>query len=122
MSHRILIAEDEPSIALSLQFVLESAGYVVHVEHDGLSALAACETFAPHLIILDIMLPGMNGYEVCRNVRQLPSGTGIRVLMLTAKGQPSEMEAGLNAGADLYMTKPFGIADLLARVKTLLTP
>lgn len=114
----ILIAEDEPGIALGLEDDLKMEGYQVEVVFDGPSASRRAVESAFDLILLDIMLPGKDGFEVCREVRR----RGIRtpILMLTARAQESEKVMGLELGADDYVTKPFGTRELRARVKALL--
>jgi two-component system alkaline phosphatase synthesis response regulator PhoP len=116
----ILIAEDEPSIVASLEFLLRNAGYEVAVARDGEEALRLTGTIRPDLVVLDIMLPSVSGFEVCRSIREDPVTRSIRVLMLTARGRESEMQKGIAAGADVYMTKPFATKELLEAVARLL--
>jgi len=118
MAQRILIVDDEPSIVVPLEFLMKREGYEVAVAGDGQAALDAVARSAPDLVILDVMLPRMSGFEVCRQLRQ--SGRGLKILMLTAKGRDSEMEKGLGLGADMYVTKPFSTRDLVAKVRDLL--
>ena len=120
MGTRILIAEDEESIVASLEFLMRHAGFDTLVARDGEAAIAALEGFQPHLILLDIMLPGRSGYEVCRTIRADPRRVGTRVLMLTARGSQHDAHRGIEAGADDYVTKPFSTKDLVARVRALL--
>jgi DNA-binding response OmpR family regulator len=115
---RILIAEDEPAIALGLEDDLTMEGYQVEVVADGVSAARRAREANFDLILLDIMLPGKDGFEVCRELRRHGSRTPI--LMLTAKAQESDKVLGLELGADDYVTKPFGTRELRARVKALL--
>ena len=117
---KILIAEDEPSIVASLEFLLRNAGYEVAVARDGEEALRLSGTIRPDLVVLDIMLPSVSGFEVCRSIRADPVTRGIRVLMLTARGRESEMQKGMAAGADAYMTKPFSTKELVEVVARLL--
>lgn len=117
---RVLIAEDESSIAISLEFLLKKAGYEVALARDGPGALALAVTFRPELIVLDIMLPAMDGFEVCRRLREQPDTKDVRILMLTARGRETEVEKGLAAGAHAYMTKPFATRELLNAVAGLL--
>ncbi len=114
----ILIVEDEPTLLRGLQDNLEFSGYAVHTATDGEEGLEAARTGHADLIILDIMLPKINGYEVCRLIRK--GGMDVPVIMLTAKGQESDIVLGLNLGADDYVTKPFSIKELLARVEAFL--
>ena len=116
----VLIAEDEPSIVISLEFLLRNAGYAVSVARNGADALRRAYELRPDLVVLDIMLPLMDGFEVCRQLREDPALAHTRILMLTARGQSSEIEKGLALGADAFMTKPFATRDLVAAVRELL--
>ena len=120
MAYRILIAEDEPNIVLSLEFLLRGAGYDVTVARNGAEAIDLTEKQRPDLLLLDVMLPAVNGFEVCRRIRENGATRGARILMLTARGRESEMEKGLAAGADAYMTKPFATRELLGKIADLL--
>ncbi len=120
MAKRVLIAEDEPSIVTSLEFLMRKAGFDTRAASDGEEALSLVGTFRPHLVLLDIMLPRRSGLELCRLIRADASLAGTRVLMLTAKGGHREVERGLDAGADDYITKPFSTQDLVERAKGLL--
>lgn len=116
MSHSILIADDEPNIVLSLEFLLEDAGYRVRIARDGQEAIDAVAAEPPDLILLDVMLPRLSGFDVCQRIRANPTWRGIRVVMLSAKGREVEVHKGLAVGADAYVTKPFAIEELLAEV------
>lgn len=120
MSKKILIADDEPNIVISLEFLMQSSGYQVQTAANGDDALRHIIDFRPDLILLDIMLPRKNGFEVCQRIRENPAWNGIKVVMLTAKGRESEVTKGLALGADAYITKPFSTKDLLAQVQRLL--
>ncbi|SRR5258706_9100353 len=120
MTMRVLIAEDEESIVASLEFLMRHAGFETRVARDGEAAIARLSDFRPHVVLLDIMLPGRSGFEVCRVIRRDPQMRAIRVLMLTAKGGSQDASQGIDAGADDYMTKPFSTKDLVARVRALL--
>ncbi len=120
MTHKILIVDDEPNIVLSLEFLMEQSGFEVAVARDGDEALAQMASFRPDLVLLDIMLPKKNGYEVCQKIRATPDWAGVRVLMLSAKGRELEVSKGLALGADGYVTKPFSTRDLIAQVRRLL--
>jgi DNA-binding response OmpR family regulator len=120
MSQHILIVDDEPSIVLSLEFLMRREGFEVSVATDGEEALQALARRTPDLVILDIMLPKLNGFEVCQRIRADARWRGIKVLMLTAKGRDTEVAKGLGVGADAYVTKPFSTRDLVAQVKQLL--
>jgi DNA-binding response OmpR family regulator len=109
----ILIVEDDPSMLTGLKDNFEFKGYKVLTAADGEKGLAAALNATPDLIILDIMLPKINGYEICRLIRA--EGLGMPIIMLTAKGEESDVILGLNIGADDYVTKPFSISELLAR-------
>ncbi|PSR18014.1 DNA-binding response regulator [filamentous cyanobacterium CCP3] len=115
MSARILVVEDEEKLAKFVQLELSYEGYEVSVAHDGLSGLMAARDQTPDLIILDWMMPGLSGVEVCRRLRQ--TGTATPVILLTAKDEVSDRVEGLDAGADDYVVKPFSIEELLARVR-----
>ncbi len=120
MSKKILIADDEPNIVISLDFLMQRSGYQVRLAANGDEALRQITEFHPDLILLDIMLPQKNGFEVCQKIRENPAWNGIKVVMLTAKGQESEVTKGLALGADAYITKPFATRELLASVRRLL--
>ncbi|HYO96207.1 MAG TPA: response regulator, partial [Polyangiaceae bacterium] len=115
---RILIAEDETSIALGLEDDLTMEGYQVEVAGDGLTAARRARETPFDLVILDVMLPGKDGFEVCRELRR--SGLTTPILMLTARTQEAEKVLGLELGADDYVTKPFGTRELRARIRALL--
>jgi DNA-binding response OmpR family regulator len=118
MKTKILIVEDDPSIALGLEEILKSEDYDVAVCRRGDHAVDAHATHRPALLVLDVMLPGLSGYDVCRQLRARHIATPI--LMLTAKGQEMDKVVGLDLGADDYVTKPFGVRELLARIQALL--
>ena len=118
---RILIAEDEPSIVTSLEFLLKNAGHEVAVARDGEEGLRRVVEFSPDLVVLDVMLPSVSGFEVCRKIREMRDACATRVLMLTARGGASEMQKGIAAGADAYMTKPFSTKELMEAVARLLS-
>jgi two-component system, OmpR family, response regulator len=120
MSKTILIADDEPNIVLSLEYLLERDGYRVVVARDGDEALEALERERPDLVLLDVMLPRRSGYEVCQRIREDPRWAQLRVVMLTAKGREGEISKGIALGADAYVTKPFSTRELVTRVKVIL--
>ena len=120
MTKRVLIAEDEESIVASLEFLMRRCGYETRVARDGDIAVDCLADFKPDLVLLDIMLPGRSGFEVCRWIRADARLRGTRVLMLTAKGGAGEVAKGLAAGADDYMIKPFATRELVARARALL--
>ncbi|MBW0119479.1 response regulator transcription factor [Pseudonocardia abyssalis] len=119
---RVLVVDDEPTIAASVAARLRSEGYAVEVAHDGPSAMAAVAAVEPDLVVLDVMLPGFDGLEVCRRIqaRPLSRRSPIPVLMLTARDAETDLLVGLAVGADDYLTKPFSIRELAARVHALL--
>jgi DNA-binding response OmpR family regulator len=120
MARRILIVDDEPNIVLSLEYLMRREGYEVAIAADGEAALAALAEARPDLVILDIMLPKLNGFEVCRRLRADPRWRELKVLMLTARGRDTEVAKGLDAGADAYVTKPFSTRDLVAQIRDML--
>ena len=120
MPHRVLIADDEPNIVASLEFLMCKAGYEVAVARNGEEALAQVESFAPDLVLLDVMMPLTSGYDVCRRLRERSDWEHIRIVMLSAKGREAEVNRGLSLGADAYVTKPFSNHDLVAQVEALL--
>ncbi|HEX5128802.1 MAG TPA: response regulator [Usitatibacter sp.] len=120
MPQRILIVDDEPNIAASLEFLLQRGGYEVRVARDGEDALAQAESFLPDLVLLDVMMPRLNGYDVCQRLRQGGTGAGVKIVMLTARGREVDVEKGKALGADLYVTKPFSTRELVAQVRELL--
>jgi two-component system alkaline phosphatase synthesis response regulator PhoP len=120
MSKTILIVDDEAYIVTSLEYVMQSAGYEVAVAYDGEEALQKVAETVPALVILDLMMPKLDGFEVCEKIRQNPLWKDIRIIILTAKGRDIERKKGMSLGADDYMTKPFSTRDILNRVKELL--
>lgn len=119
MTKRVLLAEDEPNIVESLTFLLDRAGFEVAVETDGRRALDAALDDVPDVLILDVMLPELDGYEVLRQLRSEKRTDKLPVIMLTAKGQQEDRETALACGADLFITKPFANAEVIAAVKKL---
>jgi DNA-binding response OmpR family regulator len=117
---KILVVDDEPVLVETIAYNLEQAGYQVTTAADGASALQAARREVPDLIILDIMLPEMDGLEVCRQLRRESSTATTPIMMLTAKSDEIDKVVGLEVGADDYVTKPFGRRELLARVRALL--
>ena len=120
MARKILVVDDEPVLVETIAYNLEQAGYLVTTAADGVSALEAAHGEVPDLIILDIMLPEMDGLEVCRQLRRQNSTATVPILVLTAKSEEIDKVVGLEIGADDYVTKPFGRRELLARVRALL--
>jgi two-component system alkaline phosphatase synthesis response regulator PhoP len=120
MPKEILIVDDEPSIVVPIQFLMEQQGYSVLVAENGEDALDVIYKYKPDLILLDIMLPRIDGYEVCEIVRLNPEYRNTKIIFLTAKGREVEIAKGLALGADAYITKPFSNTELIAKVKELL--
>ena len=116
MIKTVLLAEDEPNIVESLTFLLERAGFQIKVANDGRQALNTALEQLPAVLVLDLMLPELDGYEVLRRLRADPRGEKLPVLMLTAKGQRIDRETALECGADLFMTKPFANSEIIAAV------
>ena len=122
MPKKVLIADDEPNIVVSLEFLMRQKGYEVRVVHAGDDALRAIAEFAPDLVLLDVMMPRMSGYEVCQKIRENPAWQAIKVVILSAKGRDVEVSKGIAVGADAYVTKPFSTRDLVARIEQMLGP
>lgn len=122
VSGSVLVVEDERSIAESLTFLMERAGFAVRVAYDGQAALTMIERRPPDLVLLDVMMPGCDGFEVARTVRANPALSAVRIVMITAKGQDIDRRKGQELGVDDYITKPFSTRDVVARVKALLDP
>jgi DNA-binding response OmpR family regulator len=120
MTKKVLIADDEQNIVISLEFLLRREGFEVLIASDGEEALTKLRAEKPDLVLLDVMMPKMNGFDVCQAIRADPDLANMRVLMLTAKGREAEVSKGLGLGADAYMTKPFSTKELVVQVRTLL--
>ncbi|MEN8763579.1 MAG: response regulator [Thiogranum sp.] len=120
MPKKILVVDDKANIVLSLEFLMNKAGYDVRTASNGEEALAAIETDPPDLILLDVNMPTKNGFEVCEAVRARNEWSHIRIIMLTAHGRDIEREKGLALGADDYLTKPFAIQEVVSKVQELL--
>jgi DNA-binding response OmpR family regulator len=117
---RVLIVDDEPNIVLSLEFLLRQQGYEVSVARDGEEALAAALRLRPDLMVLDVMLPGLDGFEVCRRLRERPEHASLKILLLTARGRDVDRVRGMEEGADAYVSKPFSTRELMKTVAELL--
>ena len=120
MSYRVLIADDEPNILISLEFLMKREGHTVSVARDGNEALAAIQRERPDLVLLDVMMPGKTGFDVCQAVRADDKLASVKILMLTAKGRVTDLAKGTALGADAYMTKPFSTKELAAKVREML--
>jgi two-component system, OmpR family, alkaline phosphatase synthesis response regulator PhoP len=119
---RVLIIEDEPNIVLSLEFLLEREGYETATAADGERGLALVRELRPDMVLLDIMMPRLNGYQVCQAIKADPNLAQIPVVILSAKGQEVEKLKGLALGASAYITKPFGNQEVLEAVRAALEP
>lgn len=120
MAKKVLIADDEPNIVTSLEFLMSKSGYEVAVARNGEEALALVDSFRPDLVLLDVMMPLRSGYDVCQRMRDRPEWRHIRIVMLSAKGREAEVSKGMSLGADAYVTKPFSNRELIATVGGLL--
>jgi DNA-binding response OmpR family regulator len=118
--HSILVVEDEDNIALALDYLMTREGYVHDRVANGGAALARIRAMQPDLVLLDVMLPEMSGYEICQAIRLDPYLAGIKILMMTARGSAMERKKGLALGADGFISKPFELAELRAEVRRLL--
>ena len=120
MTKEILIVDDEPNVVIPLQFLIEQHGYKVMVAERGEDALDLVYQYKPDLVLLDIMLPGIDGYEVCEIIRLNPNFRNVKIIFLTAKGREVEIAKGMALGADAYITKPFSNTALVVKVKEVL--
>jgi two-component system alkaline phosphatase synthesis response regulator PhoP len=120
MPRQALIVEDEENILLSLEFLLTQEGYAVTTAGDGAAALQAVNKQTPDLILLDVMLPLIDGFEVCRQMRANPALRNTRIIMVTARGRETEIKRGMALGADAYLTKPFSTRELMDIIRMLL--
>ena len=120
MAKRVLVVDDEPNIVMSLRFLMEREGFAVEVASSGQEAVAALDRAAADLVLLDVMMPELDGFEVCQRIRNQPAWRATKIVMLTAKGRAVERDKGLALGADAYVTKPFSTRDLVAKVKRML--
>ncbi|MEO8122932.1 MAG: response regulator [Burkholderiales bacterium] len=118
--HKILIADDEPNILISLEYLMKREGYEVLLARDGDEALAAIRRERPALVLLDVMMPGKTGFEVCDLVRADDALAATKIVLLTAKGRDTDIAKGLAIGATAYITKPFSTRELAQRVRELL--
>ena len=121
MVNKILIVDDEPSITIPLKFLMEQNQFEVMVVHSGEEALSAIERFVPDLILLDVMLPTVDGFQVCQNLKSDPRRKTIKVVFLSAMTRDMDIAKGNTLGANAYITKPFSNADVVRQVKDLLS-
>lgn len=120
MAKKILIVDDEPNILNALEFLLQNSGYDVLLARNGEAGLKQVEQHLPDLVLLDVMMSSMSGYEVCQRMRERADWQHIKIIMLSAKGGGAEINKGLSLGADVYVTKPFSNKDLVAKIDELL--
>ena len=120
MTKKILIADDEPNIVVALEYLPQRNGYEVHIARNGDEALRLIEAHVPDLVLLDVMMPLRSGYDVCKRIRERTDWRHVKIVMLSAKGRDAEVNKGLAAGADLYVTKPFSTRELLDQINGLL--
>jgi DNA-binding response OmpR family regulator len=120
MTKKVLIVDGEPNIVMSLEFLMQKAGFAVAVAYDGAEALIKIAQFNPELILLDAVLPKKSGYEICAAVRADAVRAATKILMLSTRGRPADVAKGLALGADAYVVKPFSTKDLLMQANTLL--
>jgi DNA-binding response OmpR family regulator len=116
----ILLVDDEPNIVMSLEFLMRKNGYQVGIARNGTEALAALAETPYDLVLLDVMMPDVDGYQVCRQLRQRPDRAATKVILLSAKSQAADVQKGYDAGADLYIPKPFSTRQLMQKVRELL--
>jgi DNA-binding response OmpR family regulator len=120
MAKRVLVVDDEPNIVMSLRFLMEREGFEVEVAPTGEAALTALDRGPADLVLLDVMIPEVDGFEICQRIRGNPAWSATRIIMLTARGRDVERDKGLALGADAYVTKPFSTRDLVETVHKLL--
>lgn len=120
MTRKILIVDDEPNIVMSLEFLLRKEGFQIDTAGDGDAAIDKVRSFVPDLVLLDVMMPKKSGFEVCEILRADPAFSGLKIIMLTAKGRDTEQAKGLALGADAYMLKPFSTKDLVQKIRDVL--
>jgi len=122
LAQTVLVVDDEPNIVVSLEFIIRQAGFDVRVAHDGEAALASLAEKLPDLVLLDVMMPKRDGFDVCQTIRANPAWKRLPVIMLTARGREIDREKGLALGVDDYITKPFSTRDIVELIRQRLTP
>ena len=122
MSSKVLIVDDEPNILMSLEFLLKKSGYKVFIARDGREALDIVEKELPDIILLDVMMPEVDGYEVCQKIKNDKETAHIKIVFLSAKTKQEDIDKGYELGADLYISKPFSTRNLITKVDSLKTP
>jgi len=120
MRKKILIADDEPNIVTSLEYLMRKNGYEAGIARNGDEILPLVESFLPDIVLLDVMMPRQSGYAICQQIRARPDWRHIKIVMLSAKGREVEVNKGLSFGADAYVTKPFSNQELLKEIRGLL--
>lgn len=120
MPKKVLIAEDDHNILVSLEFLMRHDGYDVRIATRGDEVLLCVRDFLPDLVILDVMLPGRNGFELCRDIRANAEWIDTKIIILSARGRNAEVQRGLDSGADAYITKPFATSELREQVRQLI--
>ena len=120
MGKKILIVDDEPNIVISLEFLMERGGYQIEIARDGKEALEKINSFQPDLVLLDVMLPYLDGFEICQEIREKSTLNHIKIILLTAKGREVDITKGMALGADAYITKPFATRELVEKVHQML--
>ncbi|HEX4927879.1 MAG TPA: response regulator [Burkholderiales bacterium] len=120
MAKKVLIVDDEANIVAALEYLLQRSGYEVRSAANGEDGLREMERFAPDLVLLDVMMPQLSGFDVCQRIRERPQWQGVKIVILSAMGRDADVSKGLSLGADAYVTKPFSNAELVARIDALL--
>jgi DNA-binding response OmpR family regulator len=120
MKSKILIVDDEPSILMSLEFLMKKEGYQVFIARDGSEAFDIIESEKPNVVLLDIMMPKVDGYQVCTFVKQNPDYNNIKIVFMSAKSKEADIQKGYDLGASLYIPKPFSTRDMIAKINALI--
>lgn len=118
-AHKILIVDDDPYILMSLEFLMKKNGYDVMIARNGTEALELLEKQIPHLVLLDIMMPDVDGYEICRRIKKTEKLKAIKVVFMSAKTKEADIQKGYDLGASLYITKPFSTRELVKQIHEL---
>lgn len=121
MEHSILIVDDEPNIVMSLEYAFKKKGFQVFIARDGSEALEILKTDVPDIVLLDIMMPNVDGYQTLKYIKSTASLEATKVVFLTAKNKASDIEKGMNLGADKYLVKPFSVKKIVSEILELLT-
>jgi DNA-binding response OmpR family regulator len=121
MKHKILIVDDEPNIVMSLEYAFKKKGFEVYIARDGSEALEILKNNIPNIVLLDIMMPNVDGYQTLKHIKNTKSLEATKVVFLTAKNKASDIEKGLKLGADKYLIKPFSVKKIVSEILELLT-